>query len=387
MKATYRSMNERINPSESLREKVLAKVEQPKCLNLRPVAVVAALLVVLPLATPVMAAYVPPVTELMYQVAPEMAARFSPIQESCTKNGIKMEVVSASIHGTTAEICISFEDLEGDRIDASTFVREESVYGKGAFMSGSISGGYGNSDYEDETGKLILISERNFSFYSEQKDRNLTVKELFGGKMTVNVAWLYGFTELPVTEIPMILTDNEVMTVKVDREKAADHPQGVPFDGFGYGSSVIGDPWLGQEEYELLMPGESVYEITEELDVMGMAYIEGRFHVQMRLQAKDEDASPVYHVYFTDGNDNTVGYTNHNTFEIQKGADRGEYEELIFDIPEAQLDSYTLMCQVSEQKVIKGPWRVTFPITESDYVGEHDDGVPLVTVPGDGNAP
>lgn len=387
MKATYRSMNERINPSGSLREKVFAKIEQPKRLNLRPVAAAAALLVVLLLATPVMAAYVPPVAELMYQVAPEMAARFSPIQESCTKNGIKMEVVAASIHGTTAEICISFEDLEGDRIDASTFVREESVYRTGAFRSGGIAGGYGNCDYDAETGKLILVSERNFSFYSEKKNRNLTVREFFNGKMTVNVACLYRFVDLPAAEIPIVLTDNEVMTVKVDRGYPTDRPLEVPFDGFGYGSNTEGDPWLEREEYELLTPGEPVYEVTDDLDVMGIAYIDGRLHIQLRLRAKDEDTSPIYHLYLTDGNGNTTGYANHNTFEIGKGADQGKYEELIFDIPETELEGYTLMCQVSEKQVIKGPWRVTFPITESDYVGEHDDGVPLVTAPGDGNTP
>lgn len=382
MKAVYRSMNERILPSDDLREKVLAKVEQPKHrVSARPVGVAAALLAVILLAAPVMAAYVPPVAELMYQVAPEMAARFSPVQESCTANGIKMEVVAALIHGTTAEICISFEDLEGNRIDGSTLVEEESVYGAGMFRSGGISGGYGNCDYNAETGKLILIREQNFSFYSKWKGRYLTVSELFNGKMTVNVACLYRFVDLPAAEIPIELTDKEVMSVKVDRSHPTDRPAEVPFDGFGYGSNAENDPWLEREEYELLTPGEPVCEVTDELDVMGMAYIDGRLHVQLRLRAKDADTAPIYHVYFTDGNGNTIGYANHNTFQIQKGTDRGEYEELIFDIPEAELEGYTLMCRVSERQTVKGPWRVTFPITESGYVGGHDDGVPQVTAP------
>ena len=111
---------------------------------------------------------------------------------------------------------------------------------------------------------------------------------------------------------------------------------------------------------------------------MGMAYIDGRLHVQTRLRGESE-ALPIYRIWFEDVQGNVVSYQNHNTFTINQGTDRGEYMEAIFDIPEEELSGFKLMCEVSEKQTIEGPWKITFPFTESDYVGEFDDGIPETT--------
>ena len=380
-KEEYIRMNEKIYPDPALNAAVLEKVTPRRRKVLRPAAAIAAALVVAMLAVPVTAAYVPAISDLMYQVSPEMAARFTPIQESCTKNGIRMEVVSASIHGATAEICISFEDLEGDRISAATRMEDDELYGINPFISGSMAGGYGDCAFDEETGKLILVIDRSMSFYSEAKGHYLSVDELFDGKMTVSVDELYQYTGLPAVEIPVEMTENEVITVQVERGAPTDHVPEVPFDGFGCASSSRGDPWLNLEEYDLLMPGEAVYEVTEEVAFTGMAYIDGRLHIQTRLRAKDRENSPSYSIWFVDSEWNTLDWNNQNTFVIEEGDDWGSYEEAIYDISQEELAGLTLMCQVEERKVIEGPWRVTFPITESDYEGERDDGVPLTETP------
>ena len=380
MKATYRKMIEKIHPSEDLPDKVFEKIARKRIARFRPVAVAAAVLAVVMLGTPVMAAYVPPVAELMYQVSPEMAARFTPIQESCEKNGIRMEIVSASIHGATAEICISFEDLEGDRLNGQSMAEmfQTQFLGKSMFFSGSWGGTIKDTDFDEETGKLIMVMERTFSFYSEKEGRYLTVEELFGDKITVRVERLNEYVPQDAAEIPVTLTDSQVMTVEVDNSKPTDRPVEVPFDGFGSGSGITGDPWLTQDTYDLLTPGEPCYEVTEEVSIMGMAYIDGRLHVQTRLRGESE-ALPIYRIWFEDVQGNVVSYQNHNTFTINQGTDRGEYMEAIFDIPEEELSDFMLMCEVSEKQTIEGPWKITFPFTESDYVGEFDDGIPETT--------
>ena len=188
----YRKMNEKILPNVDVRERVMETVAPKRPMRFR-VAVVAVALALVVMVVPVMAAYVPPISELMYQVSPEMAARFTPVQESYTVNGIKMEVVSASVHGATAEVCVSFTDLQGDRISASLRTDGEQLLGKNVFLSGNWGGSIGKVDYDEETGKLIMIIEQNYSFWSSLRGRYLTVEELFNGKITVSVDRLYRY--------------------------------------------------------------------------------------------------------------------------------------------------------------------------------------------------
>ena len=190
LKSRYQKMNEKILPDGELRERVMEKAAPRRSVRFRAAAVAAAL-ALLVAAVPVMAAYVPPVSELMYQVSPEMAARFTPVQESCTVDGIRMEVVSASVHGATAEVCISFEDLQGDRIGENLRTEGEDFLGKSLFLTGNWGSSIGKFDYDQESGKAIMVIEQNYSFWSALRGRYLTVEELFGGKITVSVDQLY----------------------------------------------------------------------------------------------------------------------------------------------------------------------------------------------------
>lgn len=187
----YNRMNEKIGPDPGLKEKVLEKAAPRRGSWLRPVAVVAALLALVIMATPVMAACVPAVGELMFLVAPEVAARFRPIWESCEADGIRMEVIAASVHGATAEVYISFEDLEGDRINGDLRTEEAKLLGKNVFLSGTWGSSIGRFDYDEESGMAVMMIEENYSFYSPLRGRYLTVEELFGGKITVSVESLY----------------------------------------------------------------------------------------------------------------------------------------------------------------------------------------------------
>ena len=95
MKAAFQKLNDPIVPGRELRDRVMERIEKAPAPRFRPAAAVATVLAVFLLATPVMASE--PIQDLMYQVSPEMAARFTPICQSDTDNGIRMEVVSASV--------------------------------------------------------------------------------------------------------------------------------------------------------------------------------------------------------------------------------------------------------------------------------------------------
>ena len=175
----YRKMNEKIRPSENMRERVMEKACPRRPARFR-VAVVAAILALAVMAVPAAA-----------QVSLELATRFRPVMESCTVDGIKMEVVAASVHGATAEVYIAFEDLQEDRIDEKLRIEGEELLGKNPFLSGTWGSSIGKFDYDAETGQAIMVIEQNYSFWSSLRGRYLTVEELFGGKITVSVDRLY----------------------------------------------------------------------------------------------------------------------------------------------------------------------------------------------------
>ena len=228
MKEAFDRMNTHIAPDESLNSRVLDQAVTPvkASRRFRPLAATAAMLVLVLTTLPVMAYCIPSVSELMFQVSPQMAARFTPIQLSDTKNGIRMEVVSASIHGATAEICISFEDVEGDRIDYLLRTEGDELLGRNPFLSGNWGGGIGNFAFDEATGKAIMVIEENYSFYSSIKGRYLTVKELYGRKITVQVDEIYWYLEDGSTESivgPWCITFDIT-----ESDYVGDHDDGVP---------------------------------------------------------------------------------------------------------------------------------------------------------------
>lgn len=188
MKKVFETMNARIEPGDELTGKVLEAATAPKSVTTRrPVMVLAAVLAVILLVTPVMASNAQSIAELMYNVSPEMAARFTPIGESVEKHGIRMEVVAASFHGPTAEICVSFEDLEGDRVrEIFATMSEEYYLGMDPFVGpGARSGRISDKYFDPETGKYMMIFTANYGIYSNLLGRNLTISELFHGKITL----------------------------------------------------------------------------------------------------------------------------------------------------------------------------------------------------------
>ena len=112
MKKLYHQMNEHIYPNDALNTRVMEKIGQKCRPCFRSLGAVAAILALLLVATPVMANYVPAISELMYQVSSEMAARFMPVQKTDTaadetgagkKKGTGQERIFLQIHRGDSE--------------------------------------------------------------------------------------------------------------------------------------------------------------------------------------------------------------------------------------------------------------------------------------------
>lgn len=388
MKEAYRNLFDQVTPPADFQEKVLARLEPKKRKRRipRPLGAVAAVLVVILLATPVMAAYVPPINDLMYAISPEIAARFSPVQESCEANGIRMEVVATSVHGNEIELYLGFTDLEGQgRIDLNTcpdMVRFTGITLLARVSFGNFSGG-GVTEamrYDPETDTYYSLTDRNLKFYSKWKKRYLTVRELYGDRVTATVDHLYRYVDTGEVTLPVILRDQETMVIERTEEEGLttyDMP-GARFFVFGLSGE---EAWMyGEESFRVMKPGKPIQNITKDFAVTGMTYLDGTLHLQIRSERKtsEEPVTPLYELRFEDGKGNEITCGREVCFDIEEDGKRIEYEEIYFDIPEDELGNYTLVCELSEHQIIKGPWQVTFPLVENEDVGEREDGGPYI---------
>lgn len=362
MEKLFKRMNDRIVPDSRLNAAILEAAIPRKRLNFRPLSAVAAVLAVILLTTPVMAAYVEPVNELLYQLSPEMAERFTPIRKTVNKNGIQMEVLSASVHGNVAEIVVSFEDFEGERLTRN-FLPEFNIrhynppltLDSGMRVEG-LTDDY--SGYDTETGKAIYLLTFH---YLEQN-----LAELFENKITLICENGYRWLEPETYSVPLELTDTEIMTVEVERGYPTDHVPEVPFDGFGTGAKGGNEEWNRRTEYNLLTPGESAMELTKEAEITGIAFVDGQLHIQSRSLSNIVGCD----TYLVDQEGNRIEPSVYTTFTIDEGKDRGFYKEEVFDITEAEMENYTLEIVVSASERIEGPWKVTFEFEEVDYDGD-----------------
>ena len=129
-KERYRKLNEQIAPDRALVQELLQEAKEQREKRERPcrywgriflkgAATAAAVCLCAFITLPVLASNTT-IFQLMYLVSPELAQRFVPVQMWDESQGIRMEVVSASIQGNKAQIYITMQDMEGDRIDAST---------------------------------------------------------------------------------------------------------------------------------------------------------------------------------------------------------------------------------------------------------------------------
>lgn len=369
LKEKYKHMSDQISPSPELvenllrtaraeAEKKMTDQERQKTVAGRPYAkagkqkrtrkhvlgkpaiLLAAVAICIFAAMPALAASVPQIYDLMYQVSPSAAQFFMPVQKSCEDKGIDMEVISAYIHGNTAEIYITMQDLTGDRLDETTDLFDSYDINRPFDSIGHCERvGY---DAETKTATFLIT-------ISEFGDRDIT-----GDKITFSVReFLSGKQYFEEVEIPVDLT-------KV-QEAASTQDVYLTGSGGNY-ASYIEDP----TEAKVLVPAASMEEFPiEGIEMTGIGYIDGRLHIQNAYPNRLENDNHGY-FYLKDAAGNQIN-CSYNLYFAENlnvdDADRLDYCEMIFDIPKEEVKNYELYgYYVTSGTLTKGDWRVTFPI-------------------------
>ena len=306
----------------------------------RGIVVAAGLLLVINVSLPVLAGTFPTIYELMYLVSPAVAQFYQPVQLSDEYDGIRMEVVAAYIHEETAEIYITLQDLEGDRLDETTDLYDSySIH-----MPYSAIGNCRKVGYDPESGiltYLITVTQENG-------------RKIEGEKLTFSVGGYLGQKqEYEKIEIPIDLTH-----VTDAQCQYVDSPaNGGTMTGH---SGLVTDM---SEIYPVLVPQLADPDFPiEGVKLTGIGYVEGKLHIQYAVENVLNNDN--YGFFFLQNEEGEMlQEVGSISFREGTGENRIDYRDAVFLISQEELQDYRLYGDfVISEGFHKGNWQVTFPI-------------------------
>lgn len=184
LKQIYQESYDEIRPARELVEDMLedARTERRKWIQyavLRPVAVVMLGVIVLFGGTSVIAQNVGFVYGIIERTSPELADLFVPVQETSTKAGIRMEVEAVYLEDKSAQVLISFQDTQEDRIQGPVELYDRYYLSSLSSLDASwVTGGCSYVGYDQETGKAYYRIQLSSDVAYERSKLTFGVREL-----------------------------------------------------------------------------------------------------------------------------------------------------------------------------------------------------------------
>ena len=329
----------------ALRLKNLTRKEEPGMKRTVSIILAFALVVMSGMST-ALAAFNDDVNQLLYQIWPQAAMTLRPVNLVSESQGIRMEVVSASLNGTESLVTLTMQDLDGDRIDETTDLFDSAILqlpynGAGTCMQT----GY---DPETRTASFAVYMDFNIDRPAESDKVSFRVSRFLSHKQKQTVDLTQYITgavkeadSMPVPAIrgwsgsPTNEDDHQAVTEKVHRLKVLN------------------------TQNSLEIP------IVDGVTLTGIGMIDGALHVQIRY-------SDIHHTdnhgFLTLSDRNGKSYDDTGLPEIGSvswfGENGDSWEETIFeqfpeDLSEATLSgTFTTASPATE-----GDWYVTFPLS------------------------
>lgn len=340
----YNELNRQVSPNENLLKDTVDKInnfnkkyDNKVYLFRKPSIVLASLCLCLAISIPALAATVEPMYQLMYRVSPTIAQFFMPIQKSDEDNGIKMEVVSAYIHDNVAEIYITMQDLEEQRIDETTDL----------FDSYSINRPFDSVAHCERIGYDESTKTATFLITIEEWDK----KDISGDKITFTVReFLSGKKTYEDIEIPISLSSIGI---------------GQKVSNITGGGGVKYEEYIDLEDNIVaLIPASPMNGFTVDgISLTGVGYIDSKLHIQTAVEDNlDKDNHGFFYLKDSDGNKIDCSYTFNFVNQYEQPG-RIDYSNYVFDVPQSEISNYTLHGYfVTSRMITKGNWKVTFPL-------------------------
>ena len=335
-------MNEQTKPLPQLIEKTLAATRSHTRVKRwpRPALVLAIALILCIGGISALAASDEATYQFLYRISPTLAQSLKPVRESCEDQGIRMEVVSASLMDSTADIIVSLQDITGGRLDETIDLFDS--YSINRPFAGSAGCSLLRYDPDTQTAYFsIHIEEQNGS-------------PIAGSKITFSISQLLGQkTERLNEPIPVVL----------DTLAEADM-QRVRLSGWGANPGH----YPTDEEtvnYPVLVPQGILHDLGGGMTISAIGLINEQLHVQLAVSDKlTTDNHGEFTLCAADGTQlrSVIGIHFNNT-EGRVVPGRIDYTENVFDMPVGGLAGYTLCASYWQSgMLIKGNWQVTFQL-------------------------
>lgn len=291
-----------------------------------------AALLCLTLAMPVLAANVSPIYELMYQISPSIAQVFQPVQRSCVDNGIQMTVESASLKGATAELYVSLQDLQSDRVDATTdFFDSYTLHTPFDSMSHCSMVGY---DAQTKTATfLITITQLNGN-------------AIDGGKITFSAK-----------EFLSQKSTQEGLFIPIDWAN-------IPTFADTHLVSVLGGSTM-ETTFHAMVPNAARKDFpVPGIDWTGLAWVDGQLHLQIAIPDYARNNNHGF-FYLMDAAGNRMDNPATYYFQEEASGIPTTYIEYVFSLPSEELSTYTLYGDFYTSGLLtEGNWKVTFSLKD-----------------------
>lgn len=273
--------------------------------------------------------------KMMYSISPSAAQKLKPVRMSCEDKGIRMEVLSAYIHGDSAQIQIALRDLEEDRIDETTDLFDSYSINKPFSCAATCS----LKEYDRDTKTaLLLISITQFG------GRDIT-----GDKITFSLKRiLSGKDEF----------DGEFS--KLDLAHADKTPSTQTIKIRGYAGTDTQEKEPGDRETFLMPLRETAFSPVKGVQITAAGWIDGKLHIQAHYDdILNTDNHGYVYLKSDEGEEISCSY-NVSFWDEEKA---GSYEEYVFDTSEEELKGCKAYgCFVTSGRLTEGNWQVTFPI-------------------------
>lgn len=299
------------------------------------VAIAAVIAVIFTVSIPALAAAdVNFAYKAIYFVSPYLAQKLKPVQKFCTSNGIKMEVVSASIKGDTAEVLVAMNDLEQDRIDETIDLFDSYDIRDSYDLSGTCR----LEHYDTATGTAY------FYILLQQMDKI----KFSGDKITFSISKFLSHK----SNYSGILSDIDLS--QIDMSPTIDN-----------NVEIRGGSWLDRESENVVFLKPSANALSspmEGVDLTALGYVDGELHIQM-----------YYHDIIKTDNHGWLSLVsaNGNTLEAKYSecfwdeSYCGSYQEYVFHLPKEALDTYQVYGEFTTcGQLTKGDWEITFQLSD-----------------------
>ena len=305
----------------------------------RMIVIAAAIILCVVITTPVLAATVNPVYELVYKISPGLAQMLKPVQMSCEDNGIRMEVLSASVYENEAAIYISLQDLtDQNRIDGTTDLFDSYYINRSfdSFASCQIV----SFDKETNTATfLINITQANG-------------REIGSNKIT------FGFREFISKKSRF-----EGELSELDLSKAVEVKDTFTPEWFRGASGTDSDLDALTDTKCLVPVVGGIVSPVDGVTVTNMGFIDDKLHIQVYYE---DIMNFDNHGYITlyDKSGEKAEYFDVSFFDDKE---IGSYDEIIYDITPDEINNYTPFGEfITCRNKTEGFWQVTFSLEDTD---------------------